>query len=146
MSIREKARELAMQTLYQYALRSSGCADGAVGADRFDARESFGWQDASAPRVQDLAAEWAEAAIADLGAIDALIDVHLTNWSGDRVGAVERAILRLAVYELRSSPDLAVEIIIDEAIKLAKRYCEDDSFKFINGVLDAVAATLARKD
>jgi transcription antitermination protein NusB len=138
MSIREKARELAMQTLYQYAIR---------GTEGFDARESFGWQeDAGAPRIQELAAEWAAAAIADINAIDALIDVHLKNWSGDRVGAVERAILRLAVYELRSSPDLAVEIIIDEAIKLAKRYCEDESFKFINGVLDAIAATLARKN
>jgi len=136
MSIREKARELAMQTLYQYAIR---------GAEGFDARASFAWLDAGAPRVQDLAAEWAEAAIADMRAIDALIDVHLKNWSGDRVGAVERSILRLAVYELRASPDLAVEIIIDEAVKLAKRYCEDDSFKFINGVLDAVAETLARK-
>ncbi|MDR2734363.1 MAG: transcription antitermination factor NusB [Spirochaetota bacterium] len=135
MSIREKARELAMQTLYQYALR---------GSDGFDVRGSFGWLDADSPRIQDLAAEWAEGAIADLDAIDALIDVHLRNWSGDRVGAVERSILRLAAHELRSSPDLAVEIIIDEAVKLAKRYCEGDSFKFINGVLDAIAATLAR--
>jgi len=137
MSIREKARELSVQALYQYALR---------GPDDLDTILSFDWLERDdAPRIKGQAGEWVRAVLADLDAIDTLIEIHLSNWSSDRVGILERAILRLAACELRSSPGLAIEIVIDEAVKLAKRYCDNDSFKFVNGVLDAIATTLARK-
>ena len=137
MSIREKAREITVQALYQYALR---------GPEDLPAIKRFAWVEKEGiERIKEQAEEWVSAVLADLAATDTLIDDHLANWSSDRLGMLERAILRLAVYELRASSDLAVEIIIDEAVKLSKRFCGDDSFKFVNGVLDAVAATLGRK-
>ena len=137
MGIRERARELAVQALYQYALR---------GKEDLVSIQSFSWMEserAGAERIKEQAGEWFTATLADLEAIDALIEVHLDNWSSDRVGIIERAILRLAVYELRTDAEVAV--VIDEAITLAKRYCDNDSFKFVNGVLDAIATTLSRK-
>jgi N utilization substance protein B len=137
MSIREKARELSVQALYQYAIRGPG---------DISAIKSFAWLEKDgSERVKEQAEEWVSAVLADIEAVDAQIDNHLSNWSSDRLGVLERAILRLAVYELSASTELAVEIIIDEAVKLAKRFCGDDSFKFVNGVLDAVATTLGRK-
>jgi len=137
MSIREKARELSIQALYQYALRGP--------EDRAEIQR-FSWvEKEGSERVTEQAGEWVDAVLADLEAIDAVIDTHLANWTSDRLGVLERAILRLAVYELRADTALAVEIIIDEAVKLAKRFCGADSFKFVNGVLDAVATTLGRK-
>ena len=137
MSVREKAREIAVQALYQYALRGPGDLDEIAG---------FAWIEGDAyVRITELAADWLRGAVADSGEIDALIDGHLVDWAPERVGLIERAILRLAVHEMRSEPDLPVEIIINEAVKLCKRYCDAESFKFINGVLDAVAGALGRK-
>jgi N utilization substance protein B len=137
MSIRERARELSVQALYQYALR---------GKDDLEEIQNFSWMEKeNADRIKEQAGVWLRAALADLEAIDVLIEAHLAHWTSDRVGAIERAILRLAVYELKAGSDTAVPVVIDEAVKLAKRYCDNDSFKFVNGVLDAVATTLARK-
>lgn len=137
MSVREKAREIAVQALYQYALR---------GPDDLEEIARFGWIEGDAyVRITELAAEWLRNTIATAVEIDALIDSHLVDWTPDRVGLIERAILRLAIHEMKSDPELSVEVIINEAIKLCKRYCDTESFKFINGVLDAVAGTLGRK-
>ena len=137
MSIREKARELSVQALYQYAIR---------GPEDADAIQSFDWcEKEGSERIKEQAREWVHGVLTDLEAVDAEIEKHLANWTSDRLGILERAILRLAVYELRAVSELAVEIIIDEALKLAKRFCGEDSFKFVNGVLDAVATTLGRK-
>jgi len=73
-----------------------------------------------------------------LDAIDAAINLHLKEWNLSEIGMLERAILRLGAYEiLHSSLDNAV--IINEAIELAKKLCNETSPKFINGVLDAIS-------
>ena len=71
--------------------------------------------------------------------IDALIVAHSKGWSIDRMPALDRAILRLAIYELLSRADVPVAVVIDEAVELAKRFSTDDSGRFVNGVLAAVA-------
>ncbi|CAB4591451.1 unannotated protein [freshwater metagenome] len=77
-----------------------------------------------------------EAVRADL---DAEIVTFAKGWALDRMPALDRAILRLAIYELRSRPDVPVAVVIDEAVELAKRFSTDDSGRFVNGVLAAVA-------
>lgn len=74
--------------------------------------------------------------------IDPLIENHADGWSVDRLPAVDRAILRLAVWELISQPDIPAAVVIDEAIELAKEYSTERSSGFVNGVLDAVARTV----
>ena len=74
-------------------------------------------------------------------AIDEQIVTHAKGWALDRMPALDRAILRLAIYELTSRPDVPIAVVIDEAVELAKRFSTDDSGRFVNGVLAAVAKT-----
>ena len=69
--------------------------------------------------------------------IDKLITEHLTdNWSIDRINKVALAILRVSIYELKFQPDSVAKIVIDEAVNIAKQFGADDSYKFINAILD----------
>ena len=70
--------------------------------------------------------------------LDALLGVHARNWRVSRMAAVDRNVLRLAVYELRHTAT-PVAVVIDEAVDLARRFGSDSSPAFVNGVLDAVA-------
>lgn len=74
--------------------------------------------------------------------IDAVIDEHAEGWSAARLAAVDRAILRLAIWELHMQPDVPVAVIIDEAVELSKEYSTERSSSFVNGVLDAAAASV----
>jgi N utilization substance protein B len=74
-------------------------------------------------------------------AIDEAIVTHAKGWALDRMPALDRAILRLAIFELTSRPDVPIAVVIDEAVELAKRFSTDDSGRFVNGVLAAVAKT-----
>ena len=78
---------------------------------------------------------------AKLDEIDALIQSYLKkNWTLSRLASADRNILRLAVYELKFAEDkIPVGVAINEAVKLAKKYGTDDSGRFVNGVLDAIA-------
>ncbi len=72
--------------------------------------------------------------------VDALVTAHSRNWELSRMPALDRALLRLATYELAHRPDVPTAAVIDEAVGLAKEYSTDDSGRFVNGVLSAVAA------
>jgi N utilization substance protein B len=72
--------------------------------------------------------------------IDALISRFAIDWPLARMPAVDRNLLRLAVFELTRQPGTPVGVVIDEAVELAKRFSTDDSGRFVNGVLSAVAA------
>ena len=74
--------------------------------------------------------------------LDALIAGHARNWSLDRMPAIDRNVLRLALYELKDRPDVPVAVVIDEAVELAKRFSTDDSGRFVNGMLSAIAPKL----
>lgn len=80
--------------------------------------------------------------VADAGQIDAVLSARLENWKLERLPAVDRAILRLATWELLYSNDVDLNVVIDEAVKLATELSTDDSPAFVNGVLDRIA-TLA---
>lgn len=72
--------------------------------------------------------------------IDELISSYARNWDIDRMPALDRAVLRLACFELVHRPDVPTGAAISEAVELAKRYSTDDSGRFVNGVLSAIAA------
>ena len=72
--------------------------------------------------------------------IDELIDTHASGWSIDRLPDVDRAILRMAVYELLWADDVPDAVVIDEAVELAKTLSTDDSPGYVNGVLGAILA------
>ncbi len=72
--------------------------------------------------------------------IDSLLSAAAVGWGLDRMPAVDRAVLRLAVYELLEEPAVPVAVVIDEAVALAGQYSTEDSGRFVNGVLSTVAA------
>lgn len=76
---------------------------------------------------------------ARLDEIDSLIGEYADGWTVDRLPNVDRAILRLAIWELIDQPDIPAAVVINEAIELAKEYSTERSSSFVNGVLDSIA-------
>ena len=74
--------------------------------------------------------------------IDNLIKSHLQNWDISRINRVDLAILRISVYTLMYQSEIAPSIAIDEAIGISREFGTDDSYKFINGILDSIRKTL----
>ena len=74
------------------------------------------------------------------GRIDSLLGQHVTGWRLERLGVLERAILRVATYELLVEAEVPVAVVIDEAVNLAKRFCSDEAAGLVNAVLAGIAA------
>lgn len=78
----------------------------------------------------------------DRTGIDAVIRRHLDNWRLERLTTIDRNVLRIAVAELLHSDDVPAPVAIHEALQLARKYGSDESPRFVNGVLDAVAGSV----
>jgi transcription antitermination protein NusB len=74
--------------------------------------------------------------------LDDLISSHARGWTLERMPVVDRNVLRVALFELLDRPDVPTAVVIDEAVKLAKRFSTDDSGRFVNGMLSAIAPEL----
>ena len=83
--------------------------------------------------------ELVDGVLAEQAELDELIATHSSGWTLDRIAPVERNILRVALHELRSRPDVPVEVAIDEAVEAAKELCSAEAPAFVNGILGAVA-------
>jgi transcription antitermination protein NusB len=75
--------------------------------------------------------------------LDQHIDAALDKWTPDRVGRIERVILRIALFEMMHVPDVPSTVVINEAIEVAKRFGSDETPRFVNGVLDRLKKTLS---
>ena len=78
----------------------------------------------------------------ELVAIDAILARVSTGWPLDRMAALDRAVLRVGTFELGHCPDVPTAVVLDEAVELANTYSTDDSGRFVNGVLAAIAREL----
>lgn len=83
--------------------------------------------------------------IDNLEKIDSLIKAHLLKWPFNRLSSVDRNVLRLGVYELLFEDDIPVEVTLNEAIEIAKKYGSEKSGKFVNGILDRIAKNYVSK-
>ena len=92
--------------------------------------------------VLDLAKKWTDGAWEKVRACDDLISEAAVRWKLSRLSHVDRAILRLSVYQLRYCPDIPCKVVINEAIEIAKKFSSEQSPRFVNGVLDAVLKTI----
>jgi len=91
----------------------------------------------AAASTREFATQLLEGAVARAGEIDKLVERHARGWTLERMAAMDRAILRLAVGELRST-GTPPKVVINEAVELAKKFSSEDSAAFINGILDAI--------
>ena len=123
---RRKAREIALQTLYQL--------DIANGEDVGKAEEAAEVSDDD----RAFSALLVRGTRENIAAIDEVIGKCAEHWSIKRMAVVERNILRLAVYELCYQKETPYKVVIDEAVELAKKFGSEDSGGFINGILDRV--------
>ena len=82
-----------------------------------------------------------EGAAKDVAALDEIIVKQATNWRFERLAAIDRAILRLAIYELRVS-DTPPKVVLNEAVEMAKKFSSEEAGSFVNGILDAVHKSL----
>ena len=87
--------------------------------------------------VDEYARALSEAVAADADALDARIEEEAEGWTADRLGAVERNVLRIAVHEL-DSDEIPDAVAIDEAVELAKRYASDEAGRLVNGILGRI--------
>ncbi len=92
--------------------------------------------------VDDFAQETAEAVAERADELDRRIDEATVDWPADRLGALERNVLRVGIYELEKG-DVPREVAIDEAVRLAKRYASDEAGKLVNGILGRIARETA---
>jgi len=133
---RHRGREVALQVLYAIDLAANEDAPPRDLQDQVFERivENF-----DVPRVaEQFARELVAGVVERVDALDVILGAHARNWRVSRMAAVDRNVLRLAVFELGDS-DIPVAVVIDEAVDLARRFGADSSPAFVNGVLDAAA-------
>ncbi len=130
---RRKARHYAMQALYQWKM--TGTALNKIDAE-FRTDNDFKKVDI------DYFADILHQVPATLDEIDPRIKQYLTDRTLDDVNPVELSILRMAIFELNSRIDTPYKVVINEAVALAKKFGAEESHKFINAILDKVAAEL----
>lgn len=95
--------------------------------------------------VEDHAADLVRGVTEHRGDLDGTIGRHARGWTVARMPVVDRTVLRMAAYELLHRPDVPRNVAINEAVELVKRYSTDDSGRFVNGVLSAIAAEAAAR-
>jgi len=134
---RTRARELAIQGLYQLDVQ---------GSDLLTSLGQFFMENDPDGLVRKLASDWTKGTWENLAQCDELIVASTIKWQLSRLSAVDKSILRLAVYQLKFCPDIPPRVVINEAIELAKKFSTDKSPAFVNGVLDAVLRKLEAKN
>jgi len=151
MASRRKGRILAFQALYSWDAHYGRTGDTSIPEGLLD----FSWTLKTAEEPAPLSELTAFArllftgTIENIADIDSIIQKHLENWDLSRLNRVDLAVLRMSVYTLMFQTDMPPTIVIDEAIGISKEFGTDDSYRFVNGVLDSIRKTLdsqANKD
>ena len=126
---RRQGREAALQILYlkDMGLTAPDCIPEAVWSS-----------EPLSPKTRDFAQRLVAGVLEQQPVIDPLIKKIAENWEMTRMAAIDRSLLRLAAYELLHELETPVNVIINEALEIAKRYSTSESSKFVNGVLDKI--------
>jgi N utilization substance protein B len=129
MATRHQARMAVVSLLYAYDLGNQSILD--FSDEIFEEKKIRNKQ-------RDFALDLFKGVVEHLAPVDEAIEKHLKDWDFDRLGSIERATLRLGAYEIMFG-ELDSAVIINEAIEVTKAFGSEQSPKFINGVLDAIA-------
>ena len=127
MAARSKARKRAVDLIYEADLRGSDAVS--MLAERIAMAD---------PPISDYTIELIEGVAEHRADIDQLLTDYSEGWTLDRMPGVDRAVLRIGLFELLFSPDIPDAVAIDEAVELAKALSTDESPKFVNGILGRV--------
>jgi N utilization substance protein B len=136
MGLRRTARECALQMLYEHD----------VGRHAPEMILETFWEMNEQPeKVREFASALFRGTIQRLKEIDRLIQSHTKNWRLNRMAAVDRNVLRLAVFELISDVKTPDTVVINEALEIAKKFSTNESAQFVNGILDSIKNDLLRE-
>ena len=136
MGIRRAARECALQMLYEFDVGKR---------TRQETLASF-WEMNEHPlKVREFAEALFEGCVERVKELDRTIQQHTKNWRLNRMAAVDRNILRLAVFELTSGTGTPGTVVINEALEIAKKFSTHESAMFVNGILDSIKNHLNQK-
>lgn len=130
---RHQARRQAVQFLFQRDFNS-----GEIEQALTDFWDSQG----ADPQVRTFAEELIRGVEDNLGEIDALLQESAEHWDIDRMGAVDRNVMRVAIYEMLHRDDIPEIVSINEAVDLAKMFSDEKSGRFVNGILDRIRKEL----
>ena len=147
MGIRRAGRIIALQGLYQFDIAEKSREEIYEFADNYpvlktsegDVKEEF------LGKSKSFSKELINGVLENIEKLDSIIPVYLKNWKYDRILSLDRNILRIGVYELLFRGDIPYKVTINEAIELAKRFGDDKSGSFINGVLDNIVKNESEK-
>jgi N utilization substance protein B len=133
MGGRRRGRIIAVQSLYRHDLSGAG----------LDELLDFSWIDgerktALSIDTEDFARLLIQGTLENIEAVDAAVRRHLEHWDFDRLSRVDLALLRVSAYCLLFQPDIPASVTIDEAVDIARSFGGADSWRFVNGVLDAI--------
>lgn len=138
MRVESRARARALQALYAWDVRGAGHTGNAALPRVADTV----WDDLAVPGGQRARAQaLIDALVANESQIDAELRDLTTNWRLERLGAIERSVLRLGAAELWRG-ETPVRVVMQESVRLAERFGSEASARFVNGVLDALARRL----
>ncbi len=130
MGRRRKARELALQILFQLDSGQENLKE---------AVETFWFLHRHPREIKDFANRLVKGAQGNLKAIDQKIAHYAEHWEIKRMPTVDRNILRLGAYEILYCPDIPVKVSLNEAVELAKKFSTEKSSQFVNALLDRIA-------
>jgi transcription antitermination protein NusB len=129
MGARRKARELALQMLFQHDI---------AGNDPSEIIETFEDIQRVRPNIREFAIKVFRGTLEKQADIDKILVEQTENWRIERMAVVDRNLIRMAIYEMLYLDDTPKLVILDEAIEIAKRFGTNKSSQFINGILDGV--------
>lgn len=135
MISRRKGREFALQALYASEV-------GDITLDKA-AADALGSDEPVSGEMRDYGLKLAHAARKRTEEIDRLIGESAERWDVERLAVVDRIILRVAIAELMTEADVPSKVCINEAVEIARKFSTENSSRFVNGVLDAVARRLS---
>jgi len=146
MASRRKGRILAFQALYSWDIQRGQTGDASIPDSIPDGLLDFSWADGDAPLDEKSAAFprlLVSGTVTHIADVDSMIQKHLENWDLSRLNKVDLAVLRMSVYTLMFQSETPPSVVIDEAVEISREFGADDSYRFVNGVLDSVRKTLS---
>jgi N utilization substance protein B len=141
MGSRRKARILALQTLFSREFNSTP----------IDTLLQFPWLDderleSFEQETIDFGKLLVKGTLENLEEIDRAIQERLEHWDFSRLAKVDLSILRMSIYAMWYQPEIPITVTIDEAIVIAKKYGKEESYRFVNGILDGVRKGVKRSE
>ena len=147
MKSRHKAREIALQILYQYDLTAfSGEKTPPQGRDLISDLQHHYEHFTVPDTLREFVGQLVAGTLSELEKIDELLKTHAANWKVPRMSSVDRSLLRMATYEMVFLKEVPESVVIDEAIELAKDFGTAETPAFINGILDSIKGAQPKQE